>query len=213
MSERMRIVNLGLPKSGTTTLAHALRISGLRIADYRIRRRQTADVALHDAFVGDLMYQGYFNSGDPLMGLDLFDGFSEISTLREGHSLWPQTDWGLISAIRQHHPGTRFIATWRPPEVISDSMLRWSNLGSERLPEGQVPGLPSGYGDTAAHRTRWISAHYAFLEKLFEADDRFLLLDIKAQDAPLTLGAFLGREISWWGKANRNPEPALVEAD
>ncbi len=209
----MRIVNLGLPKSGTTTLAHALRISGLRIADYRIRQRQTPDVTLHDAFVGDRMYRSYFASGDPLDGLDLFDGFSEVSTLREGHSLWPQTDWGLISAIRQHHPGTRFLATWRPPEVISDSMLRWSNLGTERLPDGQVPGLPAGYGASPAHRIRWVGAHYAFLEKLFEGDDRFLRLDIKAPDAPQTLGAFLGRDIPWWGKANRNPVPKLAEVD
>lgn len=214
MSERLRIINLGLPKSGTTTLARALRLSGLRVADYRIRKRQTPDKSLHDAFLGDLMYRGYFETGDPLHGLDLFDGFSELSTLREGHSLWPQMDFGLIEAIRSHHPGAKFVASWRPATAMSNSILRWSNLGSERLPDGHVPGLPRGYGATDAQRTQWISAHYAHLERLFQDSPQFLLLDMQAADARAQLGAFLGIEIGWWGKANRNPgvEPVTENA-
>ena len=47
------VVNLGLPKSGTTTLAKALRMSGLRVADHRMRGRNTDDPALKGAFVGE----------------------------------------------------------------------------------------------------------------------------------------------------------------
>jgi hypothetical protein len=204
MSERQRIINLGLPKSGTTTLAHALRLSGLRIADYRIRRRQTPDVALHNTFVGEKLYERYFTTGDPLHGLDLFDGFSEISALRDGVSYWPQMDFGVIQAIRTHHPGAKFVATWRPAEALSNSMLRWSNLGTERLPEGDIPGLPAGYGKTAEQRVLWICAHYAHLEQMFADDPAFMLLDVSSTNAGDLLGSFLGREIPWWGKANRN---------
>ncbi|WP_420567074.1 hypothetical protein [Thalassovita sp.] len=213
MSERVRIINLGLPKSGTTTLAHALRVSGLRIADFRIRKRQTPDTSLHGAYVGELLYRNYFETGDPLHGLDLFDGFSEISTLQQGVSYWPQMDFGLIEAIREHHPGARFLATWRTPERLSNSMLRWSNLGTERLPEGQVPGLPAPFGGRPEHRMQWICAHYAHLERLFAGDPRFLLLDVSARNAPQTLGQFLGREIPWWGKANRNPAANPQESE
>lgn len=213
MSERVRIINLGLPKSGTTTLAHALRVSGLRIADFRIRKRQTPDTSLHGAYVGELLYRNYFETGDPLHGLDLFDGFSEISTLQQGVSYWPQMDFGLIEAIREHHPGARFLATWRTPERLSNSMLRWSNLGTERLPEGQVPGLPVPFGGRPEHRMQWICAHYAHLERLFAGDPRFLLLDVSARNAPQTLGQFLGREIPWWGKANRNPAANPQESE
>lgn len=204
MSDRLRIVNLGLPKSGTTTLAHALRVSGLRTADYRIRKRQTSDTRLHNAFVGERMYHGYFNTGDPLHDLDSFDAFSEISTLREGHSLWPQMDWGLIDAIRTHHSHVRFVATWRPPEALSNSIMRWSNLGTERLPAGHIPGLPQGYGDAPAQRVQWICAHYAHLERLFARDAGFMILDVQAKDAKAQLSDFLNHEITWWGKANQN---------
>jgi hypothetical protein len=214
MSERQRIINLGLPKSGTTTLAHALRVSGLRIADFRIRKRQTPDTALHGAFVGQLLYQNYFETGDPLHGLDRFDGFSEVSTLRAGVSFWPQMDFGLIEAIREHHPGAVFLATWRQPERLSNSMLRWSNLGTERLPEGQVPGLPAPFGDRPEHRMQWICAHYAHLERIFAGDPRFLMLDVGARNAARTLGQFLDRKIPWWGKANRNrPKQQQTEAN
>ena len=113
-------------------------------------------------------------------------------------------DWGLIEGIREHHPSARFLATWRPPEALSNSIMRWSNLGSERLPEGHIPGLPPGYGITPTERVQWICAHYAHLERLFQGDDAFLVLDVEAPDAKAQLGAFLGRDIPWWGKANRN---------
>ena len=200
---RLRVVNLGLPKSGTTTLAHALRLTGMTVADYRIRRRQTEDTTLHGAYVARLFYRGYFHSGDPLDGLDHFDAFTEISSLREGQSLWPQMDWGLIDALRRHHPGLRFLASWRDPHAMSDSMLRWSDLGTQRLPQGHIPGLPRGYGQTTAERVRWIEAHYDHLRVLFRDDPRFLIYDVADPEAAQKIGAHIGRVLPWWGRANR----------
>ena len=203
---RLRIVNLGLPKTGTTTLAHALRLTGLKVADYRIRRRQTKDTTLHGSFLGQCLYDGYFNTGDPLHGLSDFDAFSEINCLREGQSLWPQMDWGLISAIRAHHPGVRFLASWRDPRALSDSMLRWSNLGTERLPRSDVPGLPRGFGATTAERVRWIEGHYAHLRALFRDDPALLIYDVADPATPARISAHIGRAVTWWGRANANAD-------
>lgn len=203
---RLRIVNLGLPKTGTTTLAHALRLTGLRVADYRIRRRQTDDATLHGAFLGQRLYDGYFNTGDPLHGLSDFDAFSEISCLRDGQSLWPQMDWGLISAIRAHHPAVRFLASWRDPRAVSDSMLRWSNLGTERLPQSDVPGLPRGFGATTAERIRWIEGHYAHLRAVFRDDPCLLIYDVADPEARARISAHIGRTVPWWGRANANAD-------
>lgn len=207
---RTRIVNLGLPKTGTTTLAHALKLTGLKVADFRIRRRQTTDSGLHGAYVARQFYQGYFNTGDPLSGLEAFDAFTEISSLRAGQSLWPQMDWGLIKAIRTHHPGVRFLASWREPRALSDSMLRWSDLGTERLPGNDIPGLPRGFGGTTAERIRWIEGHYAHLDALFKDDPAFLRYDLADPAAPRLIGAHIGRPLTWWGRANRNPDPARI---
>jgi hypothetical protein len=201
---RLRIVNLGLPKTGTTTLAHALRLTGLRVADHRIRNRQTDDAALRGAFVGQCLYEGYFHTGDPLARLDRFDAFSEVSCLRQGQSLWPQMDYGLIAALRAHHPGLRFLASWRDPRALSDSMLRWSDLGTARLPNSDVPGLPAGFGGTTAERVRWIEGHYAHLAALFRDDPALLVYDVADPEAPRRISAHIGRNITWWGRANAN---------
>lgn len=208
---RLRVVNLGLPKSGTTTLAHALKLAGLRVADYRIRRRQTPEAERHNAYVADLMYRGYFETGDPLAHMDDFDGFSEVSCLTPFRTLWPQTDFGLIQSIRAAHPGVRFVASRRDARAMSDSMLRWSNLGTERLPAGDVPGLPAGYGATTRERITWIDGHYAHLRAVFAGDPAFLDYDTAEPDSPARIAAHIGRDLPWWGKANRNPQDDYQE--
>lgn len=206
------VINLGLPKSGTTTLARALRRAGLPVADYRVRAHQTEDRAIHGAFVGELMYQGYFRTGDPLEYLKDFNGFSEINALRGSKSLWPQTDFALIDAIRSEHPGARFVASRRDAVAMSDSMLGWSNLGTERLPGSTVPGLPHGFGETTAERVRWIDGHYASLRRFFGASEDFLEYDTSALDAPERLGGFLGMPLPWWGRANATPRSGRAVA-
>ena len=89
----LKIINLGLPKSGTTTLGAALGAAGLNVADWRIRPDQGADGDRVGRFVGELMYEGYYSSGDPLGLMPEFSAFTEIEVIRKGMNLWPQTDW------------------------------------------------------------------------------------------------------------------------
>lgn len=209
----LKVINLGLPKSGTTTLGEALKRAGLKVADWRIRQGQTEDKTILRAFVGKLMYDGYFGSGDPLERMAGFDAFTEIDIVRNGLNLWPQTDWGLLAAIRDHHPGARFILTHRDAAALSGSMGRWSNLGRTRLPQAAIPGLPEGFGATDAQRIRWIEGHYAFCRHVFAGAEDFLEYDIADDAAPAKIGAFLGIDLPWWGKANENTRsPAGQEA-
>ncbi len=200
----LRLVNLGLPKSGTTTLCEALRRSGWQVADHKVRRTQTDDPAIAGTFVGRQIYEGYFETGDPLARLGLYDALTEISVLNRDNCLWPQCDYALLSAMRRHHPELKFVASWRDPAEISDSMRRWNNLGSDRLPTGAIPGLPRGFGNDDAQRIRWIEGHYAMLEEVFGGDPHYLCLHVAAPDAAARLSGFLGHAVSWWGRANRN---------
>lgn len=196
-------VNLGLPKSGTTTLAKALRRSGLRVADHRIRGRQSTE--LKGQAVAELLYRGYFHTGDPAALMPDIEAISEMSWLQGDRSLWPQTDFALIEAFRRSHPGVLFLASRRDAGALSRSMLAWSNMGSERLPGAAVPGLPPGFGETSAERERWIDGHYSALERYFRGDADFLEFDIADPGAPNLIAGFLGRELPWWGKMNANP--------
>ena len=199
----LRVVNLGLPKTGTTTFSRALKTAGLKTADHRIRRYQTENANLHGAFVADVMYRGYFNTGDPAAEFTDFGAISEMSVLRVGRSLWPQMDFAIIDALRRLHPDLRFVATKRPVWDISQSMLGWSNLGTDRLPHSAIPGLPPGYGETSKQRETWITAHYAHLTALLDGDQRYLELDVTREDAAEVLGAHVGMDIPWWGHVNK----------
>lgn len=200
----LRVVNLGLPKTGTTTLARALRRSGMHVADHRIRAKQTDDTDLHGAYVADLLYRGYYETGDPGAHLGGFDAISEMSLLREGRSLWPQMDFALIDALRHHHPEVKFLASSRDPFALSQSMLAWSDLGTARLPSASIPGLPEGYGETSSERMRWIEGHYAHLRAVFGDDEDYLEYDVADPAARDLIGSFIGVPLRWWGKTNVN---------
>ena len=200
----LKVVNLGLPKTGTTTLARALRRAGLHVADHRIRPRQTQNTQLHDSFVADLLYRGYFETGDPGFYLQDFDAISEMSVLREGRSLWPQMDFGLIMAIRKHNPGVKFLASNRDPFDISQSLRAWTELGTARMPAGNNPGMPEGFGETSVERMQWIEAHYAHLRAIFRDDEDFLEYDVADPDAKDLISGFIEMPVNWWGKANVN---------
>ncbi|WP_353472050.1 hypothetical protein PVT71_12185 [Salipiger sp. H15] len=200
----MIVINLGLPKSGTTTLGVALERAGLKVADYRLRRGKCPDPALAGSFVARQLYDGYFGSGDPLERLGGFDALSEVSVLNARLNLWPQTDFGLIEALRTRHPQLKFVASMREPQAMAHSMLRWSDLGTDRLPRHAVPGLPAGYGETRLERAQWIAAHQQFLRRIFAGDPRFLAYDIEDPEAPALISRHIGIALPWWGKANEN---------
>ena len=201
-----KVVNLGLPKTGTTSMARALKIAGYRVADHRIRPRQTNTVTLKDAFVADLLYKGYFQSGYPAELFEDFTALTELSCLRKGKSLWPQMDFGLIDAIRKHHPDVRFVASRRDSWDVSQSMLAWSDLGTDRLPASDIPGLPEGYGETSRERIQWIDGHYAHLSAIFAGDPAYLEYDVSDTGAHAAVAAHIGTELPWWGQVNANSQ-------
>lgn len=200
-----RIINLGLPKTGTTTLTRALRRASISVADWKVRKRQTSDESLHGKHLGTLMYRDYFDHGDPLKRLHMFRAFNELSHAGLKHSLWPQTDWAFLEAIQKHHPYTKFLLNYRDPAKTANSIMRWTNLGTMRLPLANVPGLPKGYGDEG-HIARWVAGHYAFVRRVFAGADNFLEFDITDAAAPKKIGAFIGTDLPWWGRANANAQ-------
>ncbi|MBY6114647.1 sulfotransferase family protein [Mameliella alba] len=202
---KVKLVNLGLPKTGTTTLAHALEQAGWRAADHKVRRVHTRTPGLGGTYIARQLYNGYFETGDPFAHLDgLYDALTEISVLNGAASMWPQCDYAMIKAMRLARPDLLFVATWRPPSETSESMRRWGNLGNDRLPTGPIPGLPAGYGADDDQRIRWIEGHYDMLRDLFGEDPRYLELPVAAKDARERLARHLDMDMPWWGKLNEN---------
>ncbi|MGG5818692.1 sulfotransferase [Falsiroseomonas sp. HW251] len=194
----MRAIVVGFPKAGTTTLQEALTRSGLRCAHW-----------VHgDKPVGQLVYDGWFERDDPFAYLRDLDVLTQmdICVPAWGANYWPNLDIALLLAIRRKHPDCLFILNARPPQQIADSIMRWPGL-PQRLAGVAITGLPRGRGARPRDLRRWVAAHYAAMRQVFAGDPRFLDLDIASPEAPARLGAALGIEIAWWGRANANPPP------
>ncbi|MGB3244488.1 MAG: sulfotransferase [Sulfitobacter sp.] len=209
---RLRVINLALPKTGTTTLTDALRHAGLTVADWKIRPGQSTREDIPRQHVGKVIYEDYFDSGDPLARLGEFDAINEMSCVNEARSLWPQTDWGLLSALQRHHEGVKFVLTTRDPAKTADSMMRWNSLGKKRLPQSDIPGMPRGFGGNFRQLEQWLTGHYSFCRRVFADSGNFMEYDIEDPDAQAKLSTYLAIDLPWWGKSNVGKTDATSEA-
>jgi hypothetical protein len=107
-----------------------------------------------------------------------------------------------LAAIEHHHPDVRFVLSRRAPADVASSIMRWNNLGKERLPRANVPGMPQGFGASEAELIQWIEGHYAFCDRIFQGQSNFLAYRPDDPQTPARIGAFLGLKLNWWGKAN-----------
>lgn len=189
----MELFNLGLPKSGTTTLHEALRRSGLRSAHWKVPRRIIGrNITTH------------FNAGrDPLTDLREYDAITQADYISDGLSFWPQMDIALLTALRAHHPECRLLLWTRAPAKVASSILRWHDL-RQRLGTMGAPGLAPVDAGSEAALVAWIEGHYAQMRRHFGHLPDFMEIDVEDPGARDKLGAFLDRKITWWGKSNVN---------
>jgi hypothetical protein len=192
----MRAVVIGFPKAGTSTLQTAISRAGLR-AFHQIYRGRP---------IGRLVYAGLLRHGDPFHFLPDADVLTQMDICRpeSGENFWPNLDLAVLAAIRARRPDCLMILNRRDPAAIAGSIGRWYDLQA-RIVASDVPGLPRGFGGTAAELERWITGHYDAVTTLFGGGPGFLDLEITSEDARERLGAFLGLEIPWWGQANQSP--------
>lgn len=200
----LQVVNLGLPKSGTTTLAHALTKAGYIVADHRLRDKEEDTPGKRRIFVANLLYRGLYEHDDPMALLHGYTAISEMSFIHGKFSVWPQCDFILLRALKKRYPALKFIATRRDAASHSKSIMAWNNLGTARLPNSPVPGLPIGYGKTEDQQVRWIDGHYEALNHWFRDDPDYLELNVADDAAQEKVATFLGRDLPWWGMANVN---------
>jgi hypothetical protein len=193
----MRAVAIGFPKSGTSTLYEALLKAGLRSVHW----------THHGKPIGKLVYDGWFDEGDPFAYLKDVDAIAQMDFCQPAKQLnyWPNLDLALLVAIRQRYPDCLLILNTRPADGIASSIERWGDM-QHRIASEYLPGLPAGRGKTRAELVRWIETHFAAARAVFRDDPKFLELDITQADAGERLGAALGIPLTWWGRANRNPK-------
>ena len=187
----MKLMVIGFPKSGTTSITSALESSGLRAAHWQDGDKN---------FVGALIYKAILNGRDPFEFLKGYDAVTQADVCLPSRrlSLWPNLDFAVLSAIRRAHPSLLFVLNYRRPEAICDSIAKWPNM-QRRFMISDIPGLPRSAGGRRRHLMAWIENHYEACRHFFANDEHFIEIDIESPDAPELLGKALGIPIVGWG--------------
>lgn len=193
----MRLFNLGLPKSGTSTLHRTLVEAGLKSAHWEVPGL---------GHVGPAIYRRYFEGRDPLADFASFDATTQADYVVGNVSIWPQMDVALIRRILSFHPECSLLLLRRKPEQIVDSMSRWNDMLS-RINAVGAPGLPAGYASDRGNAVKWIETHYANCRQHFGGYRRYFETDLESPDALQVIQAAARAELSWWGRENENPKP------
>jgi len=107
-----RILVVGFPKSGTTTLQRAFAETGLSSGHWRIGSKA----------IGRLIYDGFYEQGDPFHHLDGYEAITQMDycnheTTQDGErrflNVWPNLDIPLLLTIRRMYPNCKFILNYR----------------------------------------------------------------------------------------------------
>jgi hypothetical protein len=200
----MKLMAIGFPKSGTTSLTRALDRSGLRPVHWRTKDGN---------FVGIQIYRAIYRGLDPFALLPEYEAVTQADACIPALNLnvWPNLDFAVLSAIRRSHPDCLMLLNYRDPSATADSIIRWEDL-QERLAGADVPGLPRGVGRKREELITWIENHFDACRRFFAHDKRFLEIDIERDDVPERLGKALGIDIVGWGDHKaRTLEDELVQ--
>lgn len=188
----MRIVNLGLPKSGTTSLQRVLELFGLTSSHWTVSDSETG-AAKAFKYVGEVIYSNY------LGGRSIFEGFSPDSAITQldvcvpssGLNLWPQLDPLITTKIPKQYPGCKILLLKRDPRKVVSSMKKWNDL-LVRLVASDIPGLPAWRGLCDDELLGWVAGHYESIECQFSGYSNFMSLDIEDKDSFESFVAFAG---------------------
>jgi hypothetical protein len=197
----MKLMVIGFPKSGTTSITEAMNASGLRAAHWQDDQSR---------YVGALIYDAVFKGLDPFAHLSGYEAVTQADVCLPaiGINYWPNLDFAILRAIRRAHPDCLFVLNYRRPEAICESIVNWPGM-QKRFVVSNIPGLPRGIGGKREHLRTWIENHFDACRTYFANDERFIEIDIEREDAPERLGNALGLPVVGWGdhKPEKPPIP------
>lgn len=202
----MRLINLGLPKSGTTTLHNALTRAGLKSAHWALENAQgNYDTQSLGNYIGYRIYRDYLAGLDPFADLTEFDALTQMDMVSDSYSFWPQFDHALLQEVRRRHPDCLFVLLTRDPAKLLKSLDHWYDL-RRRIALRGAPGLPAPFAQDDAAVMNWISGHFENVRTWFWDDPLFLDVDLDDPLTPATLAKAIGVPSLNWERQNTTIE-------
>lgn len=185
-----KALGVGLPKCGTTTLYLALKSAGIDCAHHTpFKRSPPAGLCMEQAMDEGLPMDTYMQGCEAVTHL-VFAG-------KNKHT-WPTCNNDFLLQFRKENPNTPIILPTRDLDDMLVSIKRWGDLWDRW--RKSAPGLT--YDATDSEFSDWVYDYNIRIKKLFLGDEFFMSYDIYDPIARERIELMLGRQITWWGKAN-----------
>ena len=196
----MKLLVIGFPKSGTTSITAALEASGLKPLHWRDRQGR---------FAGKLIYENILTGRDPFDRMGEYDSVTQADVClpAQGVNYWPNLDFSVLRAIRDAHPECLFLLNTATRRRSAPASTNGRNCASGSSAP-RIPGLPAGMGRTDEEIVTWIENHHAACRRYFAKDKKFVEVDIESDDAPKIIGKALGVTITGWGDVKPDKQGA-----
>ena len=210
ISPERPVFDVGLPKSGTTSVYDYMVCGGYRSSHW------TCD-AVHE-FCG-VCARANFDAGRPLLqGCGGYEVWAEINVTPCANGTacgdayaplaTPQNEcfFPQLSALPQLHaayPHATWVLTLRPARHWAASLANWWDL-QQRLAACDLPGLPRGVGAAETDLISFFDNHTARVREFAAAHPSLRLVEIhvEGEHAASSMQHAFGVAQSCWGKSN-----------
>jgi hypothetical protein len=189
----LQVVNVGLPKSGTTTLYKAFLGAGFNAVHQNLPNKAgPAGIMLQRAHLRGWQMSAFLNGVEAVAQLDSSSAGNKFA--------WPQFDMDFIRGMLW--AGTKLVHLVRDPTATLDSMKHQGNP-SLRDRVTKAPGLFGPKYTTDKDIWYWIQRHRRSIEREFSGAGHYIQIDINDQDASDRLADFFHRPFPVWGHENK----------
>ena len=169
-TSELLVINLGFPKTGTTSLTSFLNSHGLNCAHWRVCIGGQCD------FIGPTMFKQHRNREFPLSApqLTTFNCFSQMDycgwlnrSKFQSRCYWPQFD--MLEELFRRYPRARYILTSREPTKWLSSARQWGDL-LDRIRYSRSEGLR--YGAFDEEILNWYISRNVMIRNFFSNPSR-----------------------------------------
>jgi len=182
-STKKFVINIGMPKTGTTSLTDFLKQNGYECAHWR------ADGTIVGIEVRKNLFSNALKDFNCITQLDYCHWVSKAENI--SRCIWPQHE--MLTELVSRFPDAKYVYTTRNTTAWFDSVSRWSDL-LDRIRFSNTPGLQ--YGATDDEVKKWYEAKQKAAQLFFQQthqDNRLFILPVeKSQSLAPELFVFLG---------------------
>lgn len=216
------VINLGMPKVGSSTLFHFFRCSGWKASHWKSERQGLIGACMKRASVRN---DPLLKSCDAWYFKKLWGSQNEPSAWDDkGAEAYLQMDFSLnggrcrypqiqdLDKLHQEAPNATFVLLFRPIQDWYRSMANWPSSNStatllERLQQCDLPGLPQGRGGSLPELEVFWCRHVRRVRDFVERhpSHRLVELDLyNAEQSARVMAKLFHSQSDCWGHANAN---------